>query len=97
MTVVATSCLILHSFDLLKNQSVCTNLRILYRLTMDLCCQLKARRFVLTSHEQVVVLTGRPGVSLFASVQGAVLTVSVNVQETKLSPEVKLTASLIKE
>ncbi|XP_070362488.1 DNA polymerase nu isoform X12 [Equus asinus] len=34
-------CLIFNSFDLLKNQNVCANLRILYRLTMGLCSQLK--------------------------------------------------------
>lgn len=42
-------CLIFNSFDLLKNQNVCANLRILYRLTMGLCSQLKARHFIITS------------------------------------------------
>lgn len=41
-------CLIFHSFDLLKNQNVRVNLKILYRLTMGLCSQLKARRLTVT-------------------------------------------------
>ena len=36
-------CLIFNSYVLLKHQNVCANLRILYRLTMDLCSKLKAR------------------------------------------------------
>lgn len=41
--------LTVHSFAFLKNQTVRANLRVLHRLTMHLCSQLQARRFVVAS------------------------------------------------
>lgn len=38
-----------NTFALLKNQNVRDNLKILYRLTMDLCSKLKARHFIIIS------------------------------------------------
>ena len=68
-------CLMFNSFDLLKNQNVHANLRVLYRLTMGLCSQLKARHFIVTSLSKgclsfASILTGNSTLSVFVQEMG---------------------------